>query len=101
VAYAVFVGCIALYAVAYQFRLTLESRQWISYLTGGESYHLRAGTFVIGDLLLAPLVAASILAVENMPAVNRLLVRGGRVTKIASSRTLSAQAGDFATGGRS
>jgi peptidoglycan/LPS O-acetylase OafA/YrhL len=88
-AYAMFVGCIIAYGFAYEFRLTETSRHWLSVLTAGESYHLRAGTSVIGDTLLAPLVAASIVAVDHMPAINRLLVHGRRMMQVASSRTLS------------
>ena len=88
-AYALFAACVTLYVFAYHYRLTFVSRHWLSELTAGQSYHLRGSTSVIGDLLIAPLVAGSILAFEHMPAVNAASVRARRIMKIASSRTLS------------
>jgi peptidoglycan/LPS O-acetylase OafA/YrhL len=88
-AYALFGACLVLYGAAYYFDLTAQSRHWLSFLTAGESYHLGPSTSVIGDTLLAPIVAASIVALAHMPAMNRLLVRARRVTQIAASRTLS------------
>jgi peptidoglycan/LPS O-acetylase OafA/YrhL len=88
-AYALFAAAAALYALAYHIGLTTESRQWLKALTHGESYHLGPSTSVIGDMLLAPVIAASIVAVQNMPAVNRVLARAAPITRIAASRTLS------------
>jgi peptidoglycan/LPS O-acetylase OafA/YrhL len=88
-AYALFGACVLLYAVAYHFDLTLRSRDWLSALTAGESYHFGAADSVIGDSLISLIVAATIFAVPSMPAFNRLFVRARRITQIAASRTLS------------
>jgi peptidoglycan/LPS O-acetylase OafA/YrhL len=88
-AYLIFAACLVLYGFAYYYNLTTQSRHWLSNITSGESYHLRSSTAFVGDYLLAPLVAASIVAIEHMPAVNRMFVQGSHLTKLASSRTLS------------
>ena len=88
-AYLVFGACLVLYGFAYYYDLTTQSRHWLSSITYGQSYRLRSSTAFVGDYMLAPLIAASIVAVEHMPAFNRLFVKASRVTKIISSRTLS------------
>jgi peptidoglycan/LPS O-acetylase OafA/YrhL len=87
--YALFSMGLLAYAVAYHFDLTTQSRYWLSHVTAGESYHLGPSTSVIGDTLLAPIVAVTIFVLPSMPAVNRMFVWARCITRIAASRTLS------------
>lgn len=87
--YALFGTCIVLYSFAYGFDLTLRSRHWLSVLTAGESYHLGPSTSVIGDLVLAPMIAASIFSLGGATALCNLFAKARPYTRLAASRTLS------------
>ena len=88
-AYILFAACILLYGVTYRFDLNTHSRAWLSTLTFGHSYRLRASTGMIGDIINACLFGGTIIAVQSMGAANRALAATRWLAKKVSSRTFS------------
>lgn len=88
-AYCLFGLSLVLYGGAYGVELTRISRSWLSWVTEGESYHLGPSTSVIGDLLLAPIVAMNFVAAANIRALGAVLLRRKRPIANAASYTLS------------
>ena len=84
-----FVACVVLYGVTYRFDLNTHSRAWLSALTFGHSYRLRASTGMLGDIINACLFGGTIIAVQNMGAANRALAAMRWFAKKISSRTFS------------
>lgn len=82
-------GSVVLYAAAYHFDLATTSRGWMRALTHGQSYHLGPSSSLIGDSILAVLMAAHIVAVANMPTVGRVLDTVRRPIRTVASCTLS------------
>lgn len=88
-AYILYAISLALYVVVYKTDMTLASRALLSRMTYGESYHLGPSTSVLGDWVLAGIVAAHFAAVPSIPAIGRLLLPLRKRIAYAASYTLS------------
>ena len=88
-AYCLFAACVLLYGATYWFDLNAHGRVWLSTMTHGHSYRLRASTGMIGDIVDACLFGGTIIAVENMVSANKALAALRRFAKTISSRTFS------------
>ena len=84
-----FALCTASYAATYYFDLNTHARAWLNTATFGLSYHLRGSTGLIGDVVDACLFGGTIVAVQNMATINRILASLRWLARKVSSRTFS------------
>lgn len=83
------IASVLLYAAAYETGFATASRSWLRTLTGGQSYHLGPSSSLIGDHVLAMLIALHIVGVASLLTSARMLGAARGPIRALSSCTLS------------